>query len=473
MMEAHWLWVIAGGYVLTWGLIPWILLRSTFSPTSAIAWILAIVCLPYLGALWCVVFGPHRLERQQEHHRESADRIGDRVAAFSPVNGADDLPHRVLARLAENLSGNRITHGNRLRLLPDTSEAIELLEQDLSAASRSIHVEFYIWRNDKLGTRLRELLIRQARQGVEVRFLYDGIGSLYLGRRFLKPMREAGIETASLLPGRTFSDRWSINLRNHRKIVIVDGEIGFTGGMNVGEEYVGSSKAYGEWRDTQIRLEGPAVIQLQQVFAEDWYYSTGNELTDEIYFPKPRATGDVAAVAVADTPGLQNKTHHALLFAAVNEARETVTIGNSYFVPPTPLVLALATAARRGVRVRLLLAREGNFAWTLHAGRSYYDDLLSAGVEIWEYRKGLYHAKTIAVDRSWALVGTTNLDYRSLMLNFEVGIAIHSREIATELERQVDRDLAHADRIDPERWSRRSRWDILKERFFRLFAPIV
>jgi cardiolipin synthase len=324
-----------------------------------------------------------------------------------------------------------------------------------------------------MGTRLRDLLIRKARDGVTVRFLYDKVGSIWLSKKFLKPMREAGIHVASFLPGPTFRERWSLNLRNHRKIAVVDGRVGFTGGMNIGDEYVGRNAALGFWRDTHLKLRGPTVLQLQQVFVEDWFYATREELTAHELFPEPADAGPVAAQVLAGGPDGDAYVFQSLMFAAINEARQQVLLATSYFVPPLPLVTALETAAQRGVRVRLLLPGKSAYTWTLLAARSYYESMLSAGVEIYEYEHGLLHSKVLSVDGTWSLVGSPNFDARSLLLNFEAAVALYDARTATTLEDQFEADVKRATKIELDRWKNRKQMYVLSENICRLFAPVM
>ncbi|HUG89301.1 MAG TPA: cardiolipin synthase, partial [Planctomycetaceae bacterium] len=322
------------------------------------------------------------------------------------------------------------------------------------------------------GTRLRDLLIERARAGVTVRFLYDGIGSMWLTRSFLKPMRDAGIRVAAFMPWKRFRF-WSLNLRNHRKIVIVDGLTGFTGGMNIGDEYIGRNPALGYWRDTHLKLAGPTVLQLQQIFVEDWYYATGEELTQPDVFPPPDESGHVVAQVLAGEPAAEVQAFHSLMYAAINEAQKLVLIETSYFIPTEPLFTALETAALRGVRVRLLLPGRGPYPWTIFAGRSYYRELLEAGVEIYEYHRGLLHSKVLMIDGDWALVGTPNFDARSLMLNFECGVAIYDARVAGQIAVAFEDDLEHTERITLDAWRDRPVWRELAENTCRLFAPIM
>ena len=465
------------GYLLTWGLLPWVLLKKTVHPTAVVAWMLSIIFLPYLGAALCLIFGLNRVERHKAGRRAARRQITERspIAVRKSEQIFDGLPtsHQQLVHLLEGLIDMPLTWGNHIEVLPDKKIAFDRMEAIIREAEQSLHVEFYIWRPDDTGHRLRDLLIERAQAGVEVRFIYDGVGSIQLGKKFLRPMREAGIHVAPFLPGRSFRERWSINLRNHRKLILADGRRAMTGGLNVGDEYLGKAHFFGNLRDTQLDIRGPAVLQLQQMFIEDWYFSSGEDLTDDRYFPQPQTDGDTVAHVIADGPDSDPNVFEMLVFAAINEAQEHITLSNPYFIPPAALAMAIETAARRGVQVRMIVARDSTFPWTLMAGRSYYDPLLAAGVEIYEYQTGLYHPKTLTIDGNWSLVGTMNFDNRSFALNFEVGLAMYGSNIASQLEAHFEHDLEFAEQIDPARWSQRSTWNRLSENFCRLFQPIL
>ena len=296
--------ISALGYLLTLVLIRWVLLMKKRQPASTIAWILAIVALPFLGGVLFLFFGINRVDRRVASKQQDGRTIVKPRLEQDQATSGDALndQQRRLMRLAGRISESVPTFGNKIELLIDTNRTLGLIEQAILSAQESLHLEYYIWQPDRTGTRMRDLLVQKAKEGVTVRFLYDGIGSMRLSKRFLQPMREAGIHVASFLPGATWRQRWSLNLRNHRKIVIVDGKTGFTGGMNVGDEYLGKNPHLGYWRDTHLKLLGPAVLQLQHIFVEDWYYATGEKLTQPEIFPRPEEPGDVSAQVLAGQP---------------------------------------------------------------------------------------------------------------------------------------------------------------------------
>jgi cardiolipin synthase A/B len=466
------------GYVLTLLLLPVVLLTKKEQPVSTVAWVMAIVTMPLVGGFLFAVFGVNRVAHRRLQNKQRAHQSVSGLLppiADSPVlQDAECGPvPAVLRRIARRLGNTRAMWGNEVVVLHDADRVFEEIEAAIQSAQSSIHLEYYIWQPDRTGTRLRDLLIEKARAGVKVRFLFDTLGSIWLTRRFLEPMRDAGIHVATFVPGRTLFERWSINLRSHRKIIIVDGRVGFTGGMNVGDEYLGQDPYFGYWRDTHLRLQGPVVLQLQEVFALDWMYATREQLYQPELFPVAAQSGSVTAQVLAGGPDDDESTFHTLMFAAINEARLSVTLMTSYFVPPPAIVTALEAAALRGVRVRIMVSGPKTYWFTRHACRSYYETLLQTGVEIYEYRRGQQHAKSLAIDNCWSLVGTPNCDSRSLFLNFEVAVAIYDAAIAEQLHEHFDLDTPDALKIELATWSRRSIVERLNENFCRMFSPVL
>ncbi|MBW3543556.1 MAG: PLDc N-terminal domain-containing protein, partial [Planctomycetes bacterium] len=253
---AIWIWIALGAaYLATWMLIPRVLLKRTVHPSAAVAWILTIIFVPFLGALLCAVADVTRWERRTPRKQEASEHIDGHLPEFPPEqveSRGRELRLAPLAHIAGELTGAKVTYGNRVDLIPDQQRSLDVLEEAIREAQHSVHVEFYIWRTDEAGTRLRDRLIERARQGVEVRFLYDGFGSMLLSRSFLKPLKRAGAVVSPFTPGLTLWHLLTLNLRNHRKLVVVDGRFGFTGGMNIGDEYVHRTSSYGKLRDTQL-----------------------------------------------------------------------------------------------------------------------------------------------------------------------------------------------------------------------------
>lgn len=474
--------IIAGelsvlGYLLTLALVPIVVLTKKPWPVSTVAWVLVIVTMPFMGALLYLVFGINRVARRVRGRHVAAEAVTRGLPQLAThhllLTETLNSTQKTMLALSERVGETKATSGNRVQLYAQTDQAFEAIQSAINQAQKSIHLEYYIWQPDKIGTRIRDQLIARAQAGVSVRFLYDALGSMRLTEAFLEPMRRAGIKVAPFLPGRSLRERWSINLRSHRKIVLVDSVIGFTGGMNVGDEYLGKNAHFGYWRDTHLRLEGPAVQQLQEVFATDWYFATSEELEISEAFPQPEAVGRVDAQVLAGGPDRAESVFHALFFAAINSAQQRITLATSYFVPTPALCTALETAALRGVKTRVLVSGPVTYWTTYHACRSFYDELLAAGVEIYEYRRGQQHAKTLTIDGCWSFVGTPNFDARSVFLNFEVGLALYNTSLAEQLEHHFDQDLADSVRIELSTWQHRSTWDRVKENSCRMFAPVL
>ena len=472
-----------GGLIVAHGLelilIRWVLLSRDRQPQASIAWILTILFVPFLGGFLFLMFGVNNITRRREERADNVEELSDREARL-PEAARVDLSTwtprgRRAAEALGRLCDTRPTRGNRVEVMHDTNRTLGLIEQAIRDAEHHIHLEYYIWESDETGRRLRDLLVERAKDGVEVRFLYDSIGSLFLKSQFLRPMTEAGVEVRTFLPGQTFRERWSLNNRSHRKIVVVDGKAGFTGGMNIGNEYLGLIKTSGRWRDCHLRVEGPAALQLQRVFRDDWYYATNVDL-DESYFPTPTLFEESHVVqVVAGGPDQDPRPFHQLLFMAITEAERSLTLTTGYFIPTDSLAMALSAAAIRGVDVRILVPGRTPhfFKTTIWAGRSYYDKLLQSGCKIHEYTDGTLHAKTLTVDGLWSLVGSANFDARSTLLNFEVGCVIYGAEVAEDLRRQYELDCRQSSPVtlaEREAIAPRHRF---VENFSRLFTPIL
>lgn len=475
--ESIWKWgePLLFSYILTWLLIPGLLLNRRKPAASVVAWSLTILLMPFVGSLLFLLLGLNRVESRRASRQDATRRLGQKLPEWSQYELLPGEEHSELARgmaeLAHRLTDTRPTQGNSVEVYAETTQTMEAIEKAVKEATSSIHLEYYIFQPDATGCRLRNMLIARAKEGVKIRFLYDSLGSMRIHRDFLRPMKEAGIQVATFLPGQTLRERWSLNLRSHRKIIVVDGKIGFTGGMNIGDEYLGRDPVLGYWRDTHLRLTGPGVLQLQQVFVEDWYFATSEALVSPDIFAEPDHWGDETMQIVTGGPDREEEPFHSLFFAAINSAERQVLLTTSYFVPTPALEMALETAGLRGVRVRILIPQRSAHPLMIVAGRWFYDSLMATGVEIYEYQKGLLHSKTITVDGKWSMIGSPNFDARSVQLNFEIGAVFYEPRMATILEERFANDLLGAVRVDPAEWKRRSWWKKLAEGVCRLFSP--
>jgi cardiolipin synthase len=452
--------------------IPWVLL-SKKDATSTVAWCLVVLLMPVFGALLFWVFGYNYLLKRVRHQRGAhGTRLRHHPHSPALLPEADRTEHH-LGELAERVEAYPMKAGNAVVVYHETTDAFTALLEAIESARHYIHLEYFILRSDDTGARLLQLLARKAKEGVEVRLLYDGMGSLHLKRRSLRPLREAGGQIAAFLPLNPFHSLIRVNLRNHRKITIVDGRVGFTGGMNIGDEYLGKSPVLGYWRDSFVRLEGPVVADLQRVFSEDWLFARRETLSEDKYVPEQPPAGDVC-VQIADSgPDQEINTIREIYFMAIVSARRRLWIASPYLVPDSGLFDALRAARYRGVDVRILTLLRPDHYISYYAGLYYAAELLPYGVKIYLYRKGMMHAKVMVADEGWGMVGSANLDNRSLHLNFEIGCMLHDAGQVAQLTAAYQRDLDDAESLDREMLERRSLASRALENACRLFTPAL
>lgn len=440
-------------------------------PVATLSWLLGLALLPYLGLFIYHVFGPQRIERQRlrrARSRQSAP-AGEAFADAAHADAAE------LARLATATTGLSQSSARDVRLLVDGAAKYQALLADIAAATKHVHLEYYIYEADRTGTALRDALVERARAGVRVRLLLDAIGSAN-ARRFFKPLIEAGGELAWFHPmrfGHVWRRPWA-NLRTHRKIVVIDGCVAYTGGMNVTDEQderLGDSA----YRDLHLRLEGAVVRVLQLVFCEDWAYATGDHafLSDVARdTPREAAPGPVRAQVLVSGPDSPWEAIHRLHVSAIQAAKHRVWLTTPYFVPGEAAMMALTSAALAGLDVRLVVPRDSDSKLVTLAARSYFGPLLVAGVKIYEYGPRMLHSKSLLVDDELVVIGSANFDHRSFRLNFEVSVLFDDPGIAAALAALIEGELAHAPRVQRGRHRPLLRAR-LPEALARLLSPLL
>lgn len=448
-----------------------IVLLDKRSPISTIAWLLALAMLPYVGLVLYFLLGPHRVRRKRMRHSRSAAEVRAQLAGESQRHPAT-APHRVqLATLAAKASGALVSTARSITILGSGKEAFDAIVSAIGEAKQHVHVLYYIFEADETGARIRDALVERARAGVTVRVLTDAVGTS-LPRKFLRPLLEAGGEYARFNPivfGRLLP---RFQLRNHRKIVIVDGRVGFLGGINVGNEYDESVSKRDAFRDTHARVEGAAVRELQLTFLEDWHFSTTRVVRDKGMFPPAEVGEHEVAIIVPSGPDQDWEAIEHVYFTAITQADERIQLTTPYFVPDEPVRVALCAAALRGVRVELIVPRRSDSLLVTAAARSYFDQLLLAGVHVYEYPR-MVHAKTMLVDGRIGLVGSANLDNRSFRLNFEVSMIFYDEKALAKLD-----ELFEADKHKCRHITMKSRAKIalpmrLAEASARLLSPLL
>ncbi|HUB10166.1 MAG TPA: cardiolipin synthase [Myxococcales bacterium] len=451
--------------VLHLACIPLVLARRR-EPAVTLAWLLGLLLLPAIGVVLFWVFGRGTVRRSARPRQRLLE--GRREAEPPPDVAGVDEALRPLATAAWEAGMAAVSFGNRVDVLVNAGEAYPAKLAAIEAARQSIDAAYYVFRKDHTGQRFRDALTAASRRGVQVRLLLDAVGCAG-GFGFFKPLRHAGAEVRTFLPLSPLR-AWTLNLRNHRKILAVDGEVGFTGGLNIGDEYTGASRV-GTWRDTHLRIQGPAAADLEAVFSDDWAYTTGEP--PRAVPPRVAGLGASRVQILPSGPEDRGQAIYQVYFAAIATARRTIDLTTPYFVPDQAIAVALVSAAMRGVRVRLLMPGRNNQRLTDLAGRSYFDELLQAGVEIFLYSPGMIHAKTLVVDGAWASVGTANMDVRSFRLNFEVNALLYGGPEVERLGAIFERDLAAGRRLDPEAFGRRSLFIKAAEGGARLLSPIL
>ena len=459
-------WLSVGWLAYLLWLGSWIVLQKR-EPVATISWLVSLAALPYIGFFIYYLFGPQRIRR----HRLQRSRT--RVGMASEVPGGDDAVE--LARLGLATTGLPPTTAQQVELLVDGGATYDALLDAVRGAREHIHLEYYIYTADHSGTALRDALIERARAGVAVRLLLDAVGSSKMPRRFFAELLAAGGELAWFHPmrfGRIWERPW-LNLRTHRKIVVIDGRVGYTGGMNVTDDQNErfNDRAY---RDLHLRLEGDVVRALQQVFVEDWAYATGRrDFIGSVARAMPApAHGPVAAQVLTSGPDSDWEAIHRLHVGAIHAARRRVWLVTPYFVPGEAAMMALTSAAFGGLDVRLLVPRHSDSKLVTYAARSYFDTLLAAGVKVYEYGPRMLHTKALLVDDDLALVGSANFDHRSFRLNFEVCLMFRDEQVAADLARLIEGEFASAPRVRTERQRPLLRTR-LPEAFARLLSPLL
>ncbi|MEW6078668.1 MAG: cardiolipin synthase [Thermodesulfobacteriota bacterium] len=409
---------------------------------GTLAWILAIFAFPGFGALSYLLFANPGIKSTTRRKRLTAETVRKAIMTRIGITAAGE-PGSVL-HLSSSLTGLLPTVGNSVDLLTENEQAFEQIEQVIEEAKHSIWAEYYLISNDETGHHFLELLAAQAGKGIEVRLLYDAVGSLRIDAERLSAIKTAGGKAESFLPVNPLKKRWSVHLRNHRKIIIVDGQTGFTGGMNVGNEYSGQKwrkKPAARFRDTHLALRGPAVSDLARIFSEDWTFATGEPLA----CPEPPVLSEHGTSVVSVVPSGPDQKYNAsrlVYFTAITSARKHCYLSTPYFIPDEPTMQALISAAARGVDVRILVPEKSDVAIAGPATRSYYPRLVHAGVRIFEYRASMLHAKSLAVDGAWSVVGSANADIRSFRLNFELGVIVTDPMFTQRLEERFSQDFS-------------------------------
>jgi cardiolipin synthase len=482
--------LVGAGHFLLGSLLSYDILLHKDRPVSAVLWLFAVWTLPFLGALGYLSFGMDRVQRGAAD-RQASGVLVERRARMHPtferhvmdrahfdLSDPHDHPGAHIFRGTDPaVARNHVLRGNRAELLVDGDEFYPALLEAVEGAEASIHVQTYIFGRDRIGRRIRDALATRAREGVRVRLLYDRFGSTRAHfLRFLEEARRAGVDVRSISQANPLKGRFQVNLRNHRKIAVVDGRTGFVGGINFQDGHATETSDGPPIRDYHVRLRGPAVADLQFQFVQDWVFAAGTEpdrLLGPRYFPDLESEGDALVQVVPGGPEMEGQGLADAIFGAISAAEHSLWVVTPYFVPDEPILQAIRYAALRGVDVRLVVPRRSNHRYAEYAARALYTQLLRAGVRIFERGPPFLHAKALVADGAYAMLGSANLDYRSLHLNFETNVEVGDRSFARTVERQVEEEMRASREIELQRHLQRSLPRRLAENFCLLFQPVL
>jgi cardiolipin synthase len=461
------------------------LISENRRPQATLAWMLALIFAPGIGLLIYIFFGrdwkafskQSRLLRQDLEASARpflSPQLSRQDAEIARLEG-ESASHRKLMRLVRRNSQSALTTRNRVEIQQDAAVFYPRMMEDMKAARHSIHLQYFIWRADTCTEGLKEIMTAKVRAGVEVRLLYDPVGShASLSRAYIRDMQAAGVRMAPTSP---LYRLHTISYRNHRKITVIDGKIGYTGGMNIGQEHLDGGEGFDSWRDTQVRIVGEGVALLQAVFMVDWYNAVRENLFSTAYFPShatESTEGDVPVQILTSGPDSQWAAIRQLYSFMIVSAQRHVFLQSPYFILDASIEDALKSAALSGIDVKVMLsARPSGNRLPDWAGHTYMADAVTAGVRVFLYNKGYLHAKTISIDSAICSIGSANIDIRSFSINYELNAVLYSERLARELERDFERDLAHCTEFDAAEYKERNAALRFRDSLVRLSSPLL
>lgn len=451
-----------------------VILSENRSPVKSLAWVTVLILLPVVGLIIYLFFGRSiknvrmisRRNRRKLRKRESFKKV-----KFSKLDLTQESIQQI--QLSRTLNGAIYYPGNTTQIFPWGSEMFEKYLEDLENAQQSINLQFYIVSDDNIGQKVKEILIRKAKSGVIVRFIYDHVGSFGTSGKYFKELSEAGVQVFPFFKVAFPPFGTRINWRNHRKITIIDSKIGYIGGMNLADRYIDGGKTFDCWRDTHIRIQGPAVGGLQFSFAVDWNFM-GQPLLEDPKNNKDDLTMGEDGMQLLTSGPTSQWTNIAMLFIkAIANANRRVFIQTPYFLPNEGLLKAMQTASLSGVDVRIMIPRHSDSKMLDAATHSYFVECLQAGIKIYLYEKGMLHAKTMIVDDEFSSIGSTNFDFRSFEHNFEANMQVYSKSVNAEMTKIFFNDLPDCTRIYLSEWEKRPFLKKATESIIRLLSPVL
>lgn len=463
-------------YLMIVGSVSCVLMLENRSPYKTLLWIYAIFFFPVIGYVYFIYSGQlevkgHLFKKKRAHNdsylKELIDnKHSDRRNKLSDVE-------RTISDLIWKKSNFPMSFFSHTRVLNNGGETFSEIKSQLKKAEKYIHMEYYTFRPDDIGNEIIDLLIQKVKEGLEVRVIYDAVGSVSITGEAISRMEAAGIQTACFLPVKYGFFNQKINFRNHRKIIVIDGTTGFVGGLNIGDEYLGRKPKIGFWRDTHLIVKGEALRSLHAVFLVDWAYVNDQALLQGDYLTVQPANEGGGVQVVASGPDTNQSIMGDLYFTMITSAKQSIWIATPYFIPSKAIRSALSAAASKGIDVKLMVPETNDGFLTQYATRSYFGELLNKGIEVYMYRKGFMHQKIMIVDGRFASMGTANVDLRSLHLNFEVSVFLFQTESVDELLNNYETDIKDSQQVKREVYKKRTLCTRMKESFARLFSPVL
>ncbi len=467
-------WALLIIYVITILSTIGIVLSENRNPVKSLAWVTALLVLPIVGLVLYIFFGrsiknTHRISRRARQQLRMYQFMSEQRYERQELHNESEQQ----VTLARSLTGSILYPGNDAKIYTNGKDKFEDLKNDLRNAKKFIHLQYYIFEDDKIGNEIKNILIEKAKAGVKVRVIYDHVGCIKVKNRFFNEMKDAGVMVYPFfkVAFRHFATR--INWRNHRKLVVIDGAIGYIGGMNIADRYIDGLK-WGNWRDTHMRIQGPAVSALNISFAIDWSFlgqpisENGNELPAPLNIDEP-----MSMQMVTSGPTSQWSNIAMVYLKAIANAKKSIYIQTPYFLPTEALLKALQSAALARIDVRIMIPRNSDSIMLKYASYSFIGECIKAGIKIYFYEPGMLHSKTLVIDDEFSSVGSTNFDFRSFEHNFESNIFVYSNKFNAQMKEIFMNDQAKCTRITPATWRKRHFRQKALESFMRLFSPIL
>lgn len=474
-----WKILIALNYILALSAVATILLKK-LNPTKALSYIIGLLVFPFVGLIFYYLFGQEYrktkiFSRKNVLNNSVVKKIQEELELDTrTINEVDDLldEKSKLIPLLYNNEKSKLTINNSVKIIKNGDDKFKLLFDDLKKAEHHIHFEYFIIKDDKIGTELFDILCDKAGEGVKVRIVIDDVGSS-ISSKMKRRIKECGIEMHSFMPVLFSRFTGQMNYRDHRKIVVIDGKVGYVGGVNISDNYVNAhNKRY--WRDTHLRVVGEAVKPLQILFFTSYDFASEEELEiSKDYFPEHNCKENVPLQIAASGPDTDWSNIMEAVFVAITNAEEYIYITTPYFIANDEIITALQVASRSNLKVKMIVPKKSDSWIAEYATNSYLESLLEAGVEVYHYTKGFVHAKTMVIDGVFSSIGTANMDYRSFNINFEVNALIYSKGVSNELKDIFLEDIKDCEKLELESWQNRSKRTKIIEALARLLAPLL